>query len=91
MPWTGYTPPVIKATVCRGSYVLGSACGHCSRCETELLLLLNQLIDPTPCSYDHHDLCQSHGLHKRPCPHHVAKDVILGVRARNAARNAARK
>ena len=66
--------------------MLGSACGRCERCETELLKLLELFIDPESCRYDHHDYCQSHSLQKRPCPHHVAKDVFLGVRARNSRR-----
>jgi hypothetical protein len=44
--------------------------------------LLRELIDPDPCQYDHHDYCQSHSLHERPCPHQRAKE-LLGVRENN--------
>ena len=29
--------------------------------------------DPTPCRYDHHDACQTHFLHGRPCPFGVIR------------------
>lgn len=38
--------------------------------------LLKDLTDPDPCWYDHNDLCQAHHLHKRPCPHERAKDLL---------------
>ena len=38
--------------------------------------LLNKLIDPDSCYYDHHDNCQQHNLHSRPCPHEVAKAFL---------------
>lgn len=28
-------PPEFKAPVCRGSFALGSHCGHCERCDWE--------------------------------------------------------
>lgn len=38
--------------------------------------VLDQMIDDEPCQYDHHDLCQAHHLHERPCPHEVAKEIV---------------
>lgn len=61
---------------CRGSYVLGTACGQCRRCESELLALVMKLMDETPCQYDHHGYCQEHGLYSAPCPHSVAQQVM---------------
>ena len=31
----GQNPPAFAGVVCRGSFVLGSACGHCERCPWE--------------------------------------------------------
>lgn len=38
--------------------------------------ILEDISDPDPCQYDHHDLCQAHSLHKRPCPHARAKEMV---------------
>ena len=62
--------------VCRGSYRLGTACGNCRRCCESLVRLVRELVDESPCHYDHHGSCQSHSLHVRPCPHETAKYVI---------------
>lgn len=35
-----------------------------AKIEGDLLL---ELTDQEPCSYDHHDYCQTHGLSERPC------------------------
>lgn len=45
----------------------------------ELRALAADLLDPDPCQYDHHNLCQAHHLHERPCPHERAK--ALGIEA----------
>lgn len=67
---------------CRGSYSLGTACGRFRRCEQELLGLIDQLADPDPCHYDHHDLRQAHGLYDRPCPHGRAQQATQITRRR---------
>lgn len=41
--------------------------------------LVEELVDPDPCSYDHHGLCQAHSLHEAPCPHQRAKDYLAGM------------
>lgn len=38
--------------------------------------LLDELTDTEECRYDHHDNCQSHNLHERPCPHETAKALL---------------
>ena len=65
-----------KPDRCRGSWRLGSACGECRSCVVALLRLLYEFVEDDPCEYDHHDLCQSHNLHHRPCPHEEAKHAI---------------
>lgn len=66
----------MKDAICRGSYRLGTACGHCSRCVAFLVSLVAELTDSEPCRYDHHGYCQTHYLHERPCPHERAKEVL---------------
>ena len=68
---------------CRGCYVLGSACGECRRCCNELVALIEELLDPDPCMYDHDGNCQAHSMHSRPCPHEVAKHVRSTARIRH--------
>jgi hypothetical protein len=49
------------------------------KAETErdaLLVLVEELHDTDPCSYDHHDYCQAHSLHDRPCPHGRAQELF---------------
>lgn len=40
--------------------------------------IIAQMVDPNPCRYDHHDYCQEHALHPRPCPHERAQ-TLLGM------------
>ena len=47
-----------------------------------LKALLADLFDPDACVYDHHDLCQSHGLQPKPCPH---ERILALFRAEAAA------
>jgi hypothetical protein len=44
----------------------------------ELRELLQDLIDPDPCSFDHHGYCQAHGwMSTSPrCPHARAKELL---------------
>jgi len=73
----------LKATdVCRGDWLLGSACGCCYRCVVGLLKVIDQLRDEDACEYDRHELCQSHNLHKRPCPHQIANEIIADWKTR---------
>jgi len=80
MPWTGWTPPVLKSVVCRGSYGIGSACGRCLRCERELGEMINKLVGDNPCVYDG-EWCQTHH-HWRPCPHEQAKKILVKISER---------
>lgn len=48
--------------------------------EQKLVEILSRLTDPDPCSYDHHGACRAHNLHKRPCPHGAAKDLLRELR-----------
>jgi len=44
---------------------------------TPLREVLDKLIDPYACRFDHHGDCQEHGTGKeRPCPHARAKDLL---------------
>lgn len=73
--------PVVKDIQCRGSYRLGSACGRCRRCEEELAGILDELIDPDQCRYDHNGFCQTH-YQTRPCGHETAKHAMTTIRSR---------
>lgn len=44
--------------------------------EAELVALLERLVDPDPCQYDHHGYCQAHSLDEYPCPHEQAKEFL---------------
>lgn len=39
-------PDDFKSAVCRGSYALGTACGHCERCEREAIKRMETTGDP---------------------------------------------
>ena len=80
-PFFQLKPPVIKDTICRGSYKFGSACGRCRRCEEELATILDMLIDPDPCRYDHNGFCQTH-YQSKPCGHEIAKQAMSTIRKR---------
>lgn len=42
-----------------------------------LRAVLEKLLDPHACHYDHHGDCQEHGTtSERPCPHARAKDLL---------------
>ncbi len=71
--------------VCRGSYRLGSACGACRRCCDQLVHLVSELVDQSPCRYDHNGLCQAHSLHERPCPHETGKHALTTAKHRHGA------
>lgn len=48
-----------------------------ARAEVERLReLIAELYDDGPCQYDHHDQCQGHNLHRRPCPHGRAAQLL---------------
>jgi len=47
----------------------------------DALDILRLMTDPDPCDYDHHDLCQAHSLHDRPCPHERAKALFKRIEA----------
>jgi len=49
--------------------------------------LLAELIavEPVSCRYDHHDLCQSHWLHERPCPVERARQLLAATTPQEAA------
>lgn len=44
------------------------------------LALLEELVDPDPCWFDHHGYCQAHSLHMKPCPHERAKELLDATR-----------
>ncbi|MER7487936.1 hypothetical protein ABTY20_18915 [Streptomyces sp. NPDC126497] len=46
--------------------------------EAELLKLVRDLIDPDPCTFDHHGYCQAHGWFETDpaCPHGRAKRLL---------------
>jgi hypothetical protein len=62
---------------CRGSLVLGTGCCSCEHCFRQLLQLVNELRDESPCRLDHHNKCQTHNLHDVPCPHDIARRICL--------------
>lgn len=39
-------PDEFKGAVCRGSYALGTACGHCERCKAEAIKRMGETGDP---------------------------------------------
>lgn len=47
-----------------------------------LRALLDRLVDNDACWFDHHGLCQSHGLDPQPCPSATAQELLraFGVR-----------
>lgn len=43
----------------------------------DLRAVLDKLLDPHACHYDHHGDCQEHGTGaERPCPHSRAKELL---------------
>jgi len=50
----------------------------CIQQRDDLLRILKQYIDNEKCRFDHHGLCQEHGLTK-PCRNQIAKDLIAKV------------
>lgn len=68
---------------CRGCYVLGSACGQCSRCEKELLDLIEELTDKNQCHVDGDFYCSTHKIVSiTGCPHGHAQLVLKCRKAR---------
>jgi hypothetical protein len=41
--------------------------------------LVRELAYDGPCQYDHHDQCQGHSLHDRPCPHGRAQELLADL------------
>lgn len=41
--------------------------------------IVRDIVDDDPCDYDHHDYCQTHGLHSRPCANERAVTLIAAV------------
>lgn len=48
--------------------------------RNELRELIISLGDEEPCEYDHHDYCQAHLLHERPCPYGKANELRAALR-----------
>lgn len=65
--------------VCRGCFVLGTACCACRRCVIEIASVMLKLTDDTPCFYDQSGRCTSHLLQQQ-CPHHTAKEMRRVIR-----------
>lgn len=66
-----------KNVVCRGSWLLGSACGQCNRCCDQLLNLIECIRHQSECSLDHHGYCQEHGwINDEMCPHKMANIIF---------------
>lgn len=47
--------------------------------KEELISLLEELLDDSPCHYDHHGKCQAHSLHEKPCPHEKGKQMLARI------------
>lgn len=43
------------------------------------MAIVRDYVDDDPCDYDHHDYCQTHGLHNRPCVNERATALIAAV------------
>ncbi len=43
--------------------------------------LIDRLAFDDACDYDHHDYCQAHNLHERPCPHPLGRQFVESWRA----------
>lgn len=46
--------------------------------------LIDRLAFDDECDYDHHDYCQAHNLHARPCPHPLGRQYVEASRAADA-------
>lgn len=80
----------IPLHICRGTYIPGTkddygknrppACGHCERCEAELLAIIDSLLlcCVKRCKYNGIK-CIVHKSRSKPCPYELAK-VILDTR-----------
>lgn len=61
--------------ICQGSLTNGTGCLQCGRCFHELLEVARDMTDIDECSYDHHGLCQTHGIF-HPCPHGTMNKIL---------------
>jgi len=71
---------------CKGSIIFGNGCKQCARCFAQLMEIAEELYDDSPCSYDHHGLCQTHSLQEKPCPHEQMGLIIKNCEGKEQAK-----
>ena len=81
--WAQLEAPIKKSINLQGCYWPEHAALHAWDYQEkryadykELLEVLYELIDDTPCHHDHHGACQAHGVIEGPCPHERAKKLL---------------